>query len=192
MIFCLLLVSNLIYENAEKGRYYGKSKKITLRNWRVLLYIGKDENGKRLYKSFTAPTKKEAEAQSALYSIQQKGNKKQKMTVGQAIDKYIQSKENVLSPSTIDSYKRVRNNCLKAVMEIEILIYLNRYMIMMCNSLFLYFTEFLVSITFFFFNGTNQNLCTGISENFLQHCSYLIPFQAVKTTSNQWHSKFRS
>lgn len=97
-----------------------KAKKLPSGNWRVLLYTGKDENGKRLYKSFTAPTKKEAEAQSALYSIQQKETKKQKMTVGQAIDKYIESKENVLSPSTIDSYKRVRHNCLQSIMEIEI------------------------------------------------------------------------
>ena len=37
------------------------AKKLKSGNWRCLAYIGKDKEGKRLYKSFTAPTKKEAE-----------------------------------------------------------------------------------------------------------------------------------
>ena len=37
------------------------AKKLPSGNWRVSLYIGLDEKGKRKYKSFTADTKKEAE-----------------------------------------------------------------------------------------------------------------------------------
>ena len=46
-----------------------KAKKLPSGMWRVLLYDGKDDNGKRKYKSFTAATKKQAEADAALYSL---------------------------------------------------------------------------------------------------------------------------
>lgn len=97
-----------------------KAKKLPSGNWRVQAYMGKDENGKSIMKSFTAPTKKEAEAQAAMYTVQQKGTQKQKMTVGQAIDKYIASKENVLSPSTIGGYRISRRNHIQELMNVPL------------------------------------------------------------------------
>ena len=44
-----------------------KAKKLKSGNWRCLAYVGKDKNGKRKYKSFTAPTKKEAELMALTY-----------------------------------------------------------------------------------------------------------------------------
>ncbi len=44
------------------------AKKLPSGSYRVQLYIGKDANGKRQYKSFTADTKKEAEYLAAKYS----------------------------------------------------------------------------------------------------------------------------
>lgn len=93
-----------------------KAKKLPSGNWRVNLYIGKDEvTQKRKYKSFTAETKKEAEFMAAEYSLNKKEAPK-KMTVGDAIDKYIESKENVLSPTTIAGYKKIRRNNLQGLM----------------------------------------------------------------------------
>lgn len=96
-----------------------KAKKLPSGMWRVLLYVGKDANGKRIYKSFTAQTKKQAEADAALYSVKKKKDSHD-MTVGEAIDAYIQSKENVLSPSTIGGYRVTRRNHLQGLMDVPL------------------------------------------------------------------------
>ena len=83
------------------------AKKLPSGNWRVNLFVGKDINGKRIYKSFTAETKKQAEFLAAEYNLKRK-EKPKEITVGDAIDGYIASKENVLSPSTIVGYKNIR------------------------------------------------------------------------------------
>ena len=97
-----------------------KAKKLPSGNWRVRLYIGKDVAGKPQYKSFTAPTKKEAEAAAALYSVQKRQKDAIGMTVGEAIDRYIESKENVLSPSTIGGYRISRRNQLQGLMDVPL------------------------------------------------------------------------
>ena len=43
------------------------AKKLPSGSWRVRVYDGKDQNGKDVYKSFTAPTKKQAEYLAAEY-----------------------------------------------------------------------------------------------------------------------------
>lgn len=96
------------------------AKKLPSGQWRVLLYCGKDDSGKRIYKSFTASTKKQAEADAALYSISKKKQDAAKMTVGEAIDRYIDSKEHVLSPSTIRGYRGIRKNCLQGIMDVPL------------------------------------------------------------------------
>lgn len=96
------------------------AKKLPSGMWRVLLYDGKNVDGKRVYKSFTAETKKQAEADAALYAIQKKKQATAKMTVGEAIDRYIDSKENVLSPSTIRGYKGIRKNNLQGIMDVPL------------------------------------------------------------------------
>lgn len=82
------------------------AKKLDSGSWRCLAFIGM-ENGKRKYKSFTAPTKKEAEYMATEYLMEQ-DQKKQKKTEDlfcNELSKYISSKEAVLSPSTIKGYK---------------------------------------------------------------------------------------
>lgn len=95
------------------------AKKLPSGSWRVNLYIGKDINGKRLYKSFTADTKKEAEYLAASYNLKRK-EKPRNLTVGDAIDGYIAAKEHVLSPSTIGGYKVCRRNQLQGLMNIPL------------------------------------------------------------------------
>lgn len=97
-----------------------KAKKLPSGSWRVRLYTGRDEAGKAVYKSFTAPTKKEAEAAAALYAVRKKQKDEIGMTVGEAIDAYIRSKENVLSPSTIGSYRQKRRNWMQGIMDVPL------------------------------------------------------------------------
>ncbi len=77
------------------------AKKLPSGNYRVLVYSHK-ENGKRIYKSFTASTKKEAELQAAEW----KNGKRNKsaLKVSEAIQGYIRAKAPVLSPSTVRGY----------------------------------------------------------------------------------------
>lgn len=86
------------------------AKKLPSGSWRCLVYTGKDENGKRQYKSFTADTKKEAEYQASSYLVENKTDHKKELTFEKALDSYIKSRESVLAPSTIREYKRSQRN----------------------------------------------------------------------------------
>lgn len=99
----------------QGGIFMAKAKKLPSGSWRVQLYTGIDGSGKRVYKSFTADTKKEAEFLAAEYNLKRK-EKPKGVTVGDAIDGYIASKENVLSPKSISTYKELRRNKLQGLM----------------------------------------------------------------------------
>lgn len=86
-----------------------KAKKLASGNWRCLAYIGM-ENGKRKYKSFTAPTKKEAELMALSYEQDKEKQKSTSATLGAIADRYIDLKTNILSASTIREYRRIRNS----------------------------------------------------------------------------------
>lgn len=89
-------------------------------NWRSVAIVGKKPDGKPIRKSFTDQSKRNAyrlacEAE-ALYHDRIVTDDCQ-MTVGDAIDKLIELKETVLSPSTVMGYRVVRRTCLQGLME---------------------------------------------------------------------------
>lgn len=97
------------------------AKKLPSGSWRVNLYAGKDNAGKRIYKSFTADTKKEAEYLAAQYALTRKEKADPaNMTVGEAIDRYIEAKSNILSPSTITAYRKIRKNNFQGIMNVPL------------------------------------------------------------------------
>lgn len=81
------------------------ARRLASGNFRVRVYIGKNADGKPQYKSFTAPTKKEAEFLAAQYNQANISIGNTDLTLAQAIKKYIDSKANVLSPSTVRGYR---------------------------------------------------------------------------------------
>lgn len=95
-----------------------KAKKLPSGNWRARAYY--TENGEKKCKSFTAETKKEAEYMASMFLVKEKERKKCGMTVGEAIDEYINNKENILSPTTINSYRDIKKNNLKELCDIRI------------------------------------------------------------------------
>lgn len=99
-----------------------KAKKLPSGNWRVRVYAGDDEHGKKIYKSFTAATKREAEFLAAEYQMtgKQKAVPAGDMTLREAYSRYIESKTNVLSPSTIREYKGCANRCLQDLMPLKV------------------------------------------------------------------------
>ena len=82
-------------------------RKLPSGNWNIR--VGSGENGKT--KSFTAPTKKEVILLAAEY-LNGKHCPVEKKTVGECIDEYIESKTNILSPTTISGYQKIRKNTL--------------------------------------------------------------------------------
>lgn len=96
------------------------AKKLPSGNWRVNLYIGKTPDGKRQYKSFTAGTKKEAEFLAAQYNQSHIDVNRSEQPLAAAVERYITSKENVLSPSTVRGYYNILRNHVPDLMAVKI------------------------------------------------------------------------
>ena len=90
------------------------AKKLPSGKWRVLAYEYTDGSKKRHYKSFTASTKKEAEYMAAEY-LSGKFYQPENCTLYEAITRYIESKEGVLSPSTIRGYLGLQKNYFQEI-----------------------------------------------------------------------------
>ena len=98
-----------------------KARKLPSGTWRCQVY-SHTENGKRIYKSFSASTKKEAEYMAAEYAMD-KGKKKDEisnMTFSEALNTYIEKRATVLSPATIREYERLKNKNFKLLNEIKL------------------------------------------------------------------------
>lgn len=83
------------------------AKKLPSGAWNVLIYSHRDSRGKRIYKSFTASTKRQAELLAAEYKAGKRVIVDDEKTVLEAINGYISAKEGVLSPSTIRGYLKM-------------------------------------------------------------------------------------
>lgn len=83
------------------------AKKRNSGNYRVRVYDYTDINGKKIYRSFTAPTKKEAELLAAQYKAG-RNHASDLLSVKDCMAEYIKLKTAVLSPSTIKKYKDIQ------------------------------------------------------------------------------------
>lgn len=94
-----------------------KATKLPSGNWRCRAY----DNKTKKCKSFTAPTKKEAEYLAAEW-LNGKNQKRSLSceTVAQCVRNYIESKENILSPSSIRGYLIMLNNSINEIENINI------------------------------------------------------------------------
>lgn len=86
------------------------AKRLPSGAYRVQVYSHTDIDGKRHYESFTASSKREAEALAAEWANKKERRKRSDLTVEEAIKGYINAKEGVLSPSTIRAYKIMLKN----------------------------------------------------------------------------------
>lgn len=101
-----------------------KAKKLPSGSWRVQVYVGKDYNGKPKYKSFTAPTKKEAEYLAANYALTLTEEKEAKIatriTFDAAMTEWIDARRNVLSPATTRMYDSMQRNAYEPIKNIPV------------------------------------------------------------------------
>lgn len=91
----------------------GKAVKLKSGSWRCQVFSHYEiVNGerKRRVRSFTAPTRVEAERMAAQFAADKNRLDGGGYTIGEAVDRYIASKEAVLSPSTIRAYMAYRKN----------------------------------------------------------------------------------
>lgn len=88
-------------------------------SWRVRVYDYTDADGKIHNRSFTAPTKAEAEWLAADFKANKKGRPTNKMTVGKAIDKYLLLRP-MLSPTTITGYEKMRKYGFQDIMDLAV------------------------------------------------------------------------
>ena len=83
-----------------------KAKKLPSGRWRCRVYDWTDPAGKKIYKSFTADTRKEAELLAAKYAASRKATASKDRTLADAYARYIEIKKNTLSPATVREYSR--------------------------------------------------------------------------------------
>ena len=87
--------------------------------WRTQVYVGKDEFGKSIIKTVTADTKAECQYQASV--LKQKGLPKgYRMTVRQAVYKYIRSVEGVISYNTLRGYETILRNYFGLLMDMPV------------------------------------------------------------------------
>ena len=92
------------------------AKKLPSGNWRVRAYDKKTDT----YKSFTAPSKKQAELMAVEYLNGLRRTHKGDITVKQAITNYIESKDKTLSVSTIRGYEIIKKNAIEEIKDIKL------------------------------------------------------------------------
>lgn len=110
------------------------AKKLPSGSWRCQVYSHTEEiiqpdgtiKKKRIYKSFTSDIpcpkgKRLAEQAASVWAAEKESaSNVQNITFGEALDKYIEGREAVLSPRTIMDYKRARKKELQSIMNIKI------------------------------------------------------------------------
>lgn len=99
-----------------------KAKKLPSGNYRARAFLGVDEHGKKAYKSFTAPTKKEAEFLAAECAAKRKRSAASlaDRTLSEAYARYIEVKANTLSATTVLEYQRAAKRDFPTLMPLRL------------------------------------------------------------------------
>lgn len=85
-------------------------------SWRCQVMV----DGQRISVVDKDPSVAHAKALAMKAGIIHKSKSPQAMTVGDAIDRYIESKDSVLSPATVAGYKRLREHALQELMSVRL------------------------------------------------------------------------
>lgn len=104
-----------------------KAKKLPSGNWRVQVFSHYEtavlpdgtEKKKRIYESFTAATKREAERLAAVWAAD-RTDRPEDITVMEAVTQYISLKTPVLSPSTIAGYEKIKRNYFDGIGDVMV------------------------------------------------------------------------
>lgn len=97
-------------------------KKKSNGSWEATVYIGTDpRSGKKVYKHLTAGTKPELMAKMRRYHDESPETASAaSLTVGEAVDLYVERRRSELSPSTLAGYIKMRNTAFPELMRLKI------------------------------------------------------------------------
>ena len=97
-----------------------KAKQLPSGHWRArITYLDSDNN--KCYESFTRRTKTEAEAAAEEFKVNRTNKRKpENKTLGEAMDEYIDSHDGAFSPSTIATYRGIRNFAFPNLMNVRL------------------------------------------------------------------------
>ena len=114
---CQVYITNASISIKKWGDHMATAKKLPSGSYRVRAFIGIDENGKKITKSFTAPTKKQAEYLASEYLVSSRAaeasDNTPRTTFDEAMTDYINSKRNVLAPYSVTSYLSLQRTIKK-------------------------------------------------------------------------------
>jgi len=111
------------------------ARKLPSGSWRARVYSHTDENGKKIYESFTASTKTQAESLANKWTENKKRSSGTVKTVKQCIEQYITVKTGALSPGTIRSYRNLQKKYYKELEDKDIYKLTNADVQTMVNNL---------------------------------------------------------
>lgn len=92
-------------------------------NYNAKVYDYTDETGKRHYKSFTDPDKKTVATLAANYAKDKapaSASRPDDITLEVAMERYVESKKNVLSPKTYREYTQTRKNSYSSIKKLKV------------------------------------------------------------------------
>ena len=95
----------------------GTPKKQKNGKWRGQIYLGRDRNGKSIIKTVTAETKAEWYMITGQLKYNGLPEEDKQMTVADAVRKYINSVEGIISPNTLRGYEVIQRNYFKGLMD---------------------------------------------------------------------------
>lgn len=81
-----------------------KAKRLPSGSWRCRVYSHTDSDGKKIYESFTASTRNEAELLAAQFKNGKTRRAAGDLTLSECISGYIESRKAILSPATVRTY----------------------------------------------------------------------------------------
>lgn len=96
-----------------------KAKRLPSGSYRCRVYDG-TRDGKQIYKSFTAQTKKEAERLAAVYAASRHISTDNDYTVKEAMERFLTVNRDTLSGSTYTAYRAMYRNDFKGIQQIKI------------------------------------------------------------------------
>lgn len=97
-----------------------KAKQLPSGNYRVQVVAGYDENGKRIVKSFTAEKEWQALKKASDFLESNDNSLNQSITLRKAMEKYIDSKKNIIEETTLLLYHYVLECVFQNIMDIKL------------------------------------------------------------------------
>lgn len=97
-----------------------KPEKLPSGSWRIRIYSHTDQNGKKIYRTFTDKDKQKVKKMAHEFEDNKIEALSGEITIKRCIDDYIISKTGVLSPSTIKGYRQIQARYFDSINEMYV------------------------------------------------------------------------